>query len=74
MSLRYDYLDLIDQSAGILGGKQNGIIAGVSWWPVENLRFLLNYAHLEYDDASIAAGTGRNYSVDSIGGRFQVSF
>ena len=74
LSLRYDYLDLTDQSAGIIGGKQNGIIAGVSWWPVENLRFLLNYAHLEYDDASIAAGTGRNYSVDSIGGRFQVSF
>src|SRR5690606_28541966 len=75
LSLRYDYLDLVDRSAGVIGGKQNGYIAGLSWWPVENLRFLLNYAHLEYDDATPAAvGGDRSYSADVIGGRIQVSF
>jgi len=75
LSLRYDYLDLVDRSAGVIGGKQNGYIAGLSWWPVENLRFLLNYAHLEYDDATLAAAGGdRSYSADVIGGRIQVSF
>lgn len=74
LSLRYDYLDLSDSSAGIIGGKQNGIIAGLSWWPADNLRFLLNYAHIEYDEAAIAAGTNRNYAVDTIGGRIQVGF
>jgi len=75
LSLRYDYLDLVDRSAGVIGGKQNGYIAGLSWWPVENLRFLLNYAHLEYDDAALpAAGGSRSYSADVVGGRIQVSF
>ena len=74
LSLRYDYLDLNDAAAGVIGGQQNGIIAGISWWPADNLRFLLNYAHLEYDDAAIPAAGDRNYSVDTIGGRVQVSF
>ena len=75
LSLRYDYLDLVDRSAGVIGGKQNGYIAGLSWWPIENLRFLLNYAHLEYDDATLpAAGGSRSYSADVVGGRIQVSF
>jgi len=75
LTLRYDYLDLVDQSAGVIGGEQNGYIAGLSWWPVENLRFLLNYAHLEYDFAALpAAGGERSYSADVLGGRIQVSF
>lgn len=75
LSLRYDYLDLVDTSAGVLGGKQNGYILGLSWWPVENLRFLLNYGHLEYDSAALAAAAGeRDYSVDVLGGRMQVNF
>ena len=75
LSLRYDYLDLVDRSAGVIGGKQNGYIAGLSWWPAENLRFLLNYAHLEYDDAAQAgSGANRNHSADVVGGRIQVSF
>lgn len=75
LSLRYDYLDLVDRSAGVVGGKQNGYIAGLSWWPVDNLRLLFNYAHLEYDDAALAAAGGdRSYSADVLGGRIQVSF
>ena len=74
LSLRYDYLDLDDSAAGVIGGKQSGIIAGISWWPVENLRFLLDYAHLDYDNAAIPAAGDRNYSVDTFAGRIQVGF
>lgn len=74
LSLRYDRLDLTDTAAGVFGGKQDGFIAGISWWPVDNLRFILDYAHLEYDDATILAGGDRSYAVDVIGGRAQVSF
>ncbi len=74
LSLRYDYLDLNDAAAGVIGGTQNAIIAGLSWWPADNLRFLLNYAHLAYDDAVIPAAGDRDYSVDTLGGRIQVSF
>lgn len=74
LAVRYDRLDLTDRGAGVLGGTQDGFIAGVSWWPVEHVRLMLNYAHLLYDDAAIPAATDRNYSVDAIGGRVQVSF
>jgi phosphate-selective porin OprO/OprP len=74
IDLRYDYLDLTDASASVFGGKQNGILAGISWWPVENLRFLLNYGHLNYSGAKVPAGTDRDYSADVVGGRAQVSF
>jgi phosphate-selective porin OprO/OprP len=75
LSVRYDRLDLNDAAAGVLGGTQDGYIAGVSWWPVDYLRFVLNYAHLVYGRAAIpATGGDRGYSVDVIGGRAQVSF
>jgi phosphate-selective porin OprO/OprP len=75
LDVRYDRLDLNDASAGVRGGKQDGYIAGISWWPVDYLRFMVNYAHLVYGDAAIpAAGGDRSYSADVVGGRVQVSF
>lgn len=75
LSLRYDYLDMVDRAAGVVGGKQNGFLAGLSWWPSDNLRFLVNYGRLEYDDAALATPEGdRSYSADVLGARAQVSF
>ena len=74
VSLRYDYLDLNDGSAGVIGGKQDAIIAGVSWWPVDYVRFLVNYAHLSYEDAALATFGDTDYSVDTLGGRVQIGF
>lgn len=74
VNLRYDRLDMDDASAGVLGGTQDGYLAGISWWPVDYIRFMLNYAHLVYGNAAIPAAGDRSYSVDAIGGRIQVVF
>ena len=38
------------------------------------VRFLANYGHLWIDDAAVAAGMDRNYSVDTFGLRAQIDF
>ncbi len=72
VNVRYDFLDL--NSAGITGGRQNGYLASLVWTPVEFLKFLINYARLEYSDATIAVAGSRNYAVDVVGMRTQISF
>ncbi|GAB5488588.1 MAG: porin [Parasphingorhabdus sp.] len=72
-NVRYDHLDLVD--AGIIGGTQDGYMASLIWTPVNQIRFLINYGHLSYEDAfGIVAGAPNNYSVDVFGARAQVSF
>ncbi|MEZ5710702.1 MAG: porin [Blastomonas sp.] len=73
LNLRYDYLDL--NSKGITGGTQNGYMASLIWTPHPYIRFMVNYAIMEYDNAAIATVTGdRNYSVNVLGARTQLSF
>ncbi len=72
LTLRYDYLDMED--AGIRGGKQNGYIAGLVWSPINYLRFNLNYAHLDYEDAVILANGDGNYGVDAVGLRMEFDY
>jgi phosphate-selective porin OprO and OprP len=71
-NLRYDYLDLND--AGIIGGTQNAYMASLIWTPIDYVRFMINYARLNYHDAVIPAGTNRNYGVDTVGARAQIAF
>ena len=73
INLRYDYLDLNDD--GIVGGKQSGYEASLIWIPQDYVRFLLNYARLQYEDAAVAAADGdRDYGIDVIGARAQIDF
>jgi phosphate-selective porin OprO/OprP len=73
LNLRYDHLDLAD--AGINGGRQGGYQASLIWIPQDYIRFMLNYAHLSYDDAAIAAADGdRDYGIDVVGARAQLDF
>jgi phosphate-selective porin OprO/OprP len=69
---RYDYLDLNDE--GIVGGKQSTYGVSLIWVPMDYLRFIANYGHLELRDAAIPAGIDRNYGVDGFGVRAQVDF
>lgn len=71
-NIRYDYLDLTD--AGIIGGTQNAYQASLIWTPADYVRFMLNYSHIEYDNAAISAAAGNNYTVDVFGGRAQIDF
>ena len=72
VNLRYDHLDLNDE--GILGGKQDGYMASLIWNPIDYVRFMVNYARLQYSNAVIPAGGDRSYGVDSFGARAQVVF
>ncbi len=73
LNLRYDHLDLND--AGVVGGMQDALGASLIWTPTDYTRFMLNYAHIAYDDAVHATATGeRDYSVDAFGVRAQVDF
>ena len=72
INLRYDYLDL--NSGGVTGGKQDGYLASLIWTPAEFLRLMANYARLDYSDAGIAVGGDRDYAVDVIGVRVQLSY
>lgn len=72
LNLRYDYVDLVD--AGIVGGKQNGYEASLIWTPIDYLKFMLNYGHLEYDQARVTTGGDSSYSADVVGARAQIDF
>lgn len=72
INLRYDHLDLND--GGIIGGIQNSYQASVIWTPINYVRFLFNYARLDYTDAVIAAGGDRDFGVDAFVARTQVAF
>ncbi|SNS42842.1 phosphate-selective porin OprO and OprP [Sphingomonas laterariae] len=74
LNLRYDYLDLIDRSAGIVGGKQNAIIAALVWTPIDYLRLNLNYGYLMYDDAAINSTSGNDYNLHVVGTRIELDF
>src|SRR3546814_17397192 len=71
---RVDYLDLNDSDAGVLGGKQTAYQLGLTWIPVDYVRFLLNYSRLELKDAAIAINGDRDYGVDVVGLRAQIDF
>ena len=72
INARYDRLDLVD--AGFVGGTQDAFQASLIWTPVDYVRFLLSYAKLDYSNAAILAAGSGDYSVDSLAGRFQLSF
>ncbi len=73
---RYDYLDLNDPARGITGGTQSGYYAGINWFPVEYIKFMLNYGHIDYSNATIAKTPNgdRSYGVDTLAARAQLSF
>ncbi|CDO34357.1 MULTISPECIES: OprO/OprP family phosphate-selective porin [Novosphingobium] len=72
VNLRYDWLDL--NSRDIRGGTQNGYIVGLIWSPIENLRFNVNYALLDYSGATALPSGDRDYNAQVIGTRFELDF
>ncbi len=73
VNARYDYLNLND--SGIVGGKQRTAGISLVWAPIQYVRIIANYGHLNFDNAAIAtAGGDRNYSADAFGLRTQIDF
>jgi len=73
LNFRYDHLDL--NSAGILGGSQNGYFASLIWIPQDYVRFMLNTGHLRYGNGAVPAADGdRSYGVNVVAARAQIDF
>jgi phosphate-selective porin OprO and OprP len=72
VNVRYDHLDLVDGT--IVGGTQDAYMASLVWTPIDYVRFLLNYAKLDVRDAAVSIAGDRNYGVDTVGMRAQISF
>ena len=73
LNLRYDRLGL--NSAGIVGGTQDGYLASLIWIPEDRLRFMIDAGRLDYRDARIpAAGGNRDYGVNVVAVRAQVDW
>lgn len=50
LSLRYDHLDLTDQDVD--GGEEKDYTLAVIWWPNPNLKFMAQYAKVEYQSTA----------------------
>jgi phosphate-selective porin OprO/OprP len=87
---RVDYVDLQDRvgSTGITapnyvnGGKQLGFQASLIWNPMDYVRLMAQYAHINYEGGPRIAGidptstdkTGEKFKVDTFGLRAQLEF
>lgn len=65
------------------GGKQQGYLFGLNWYPNDYVRFLLDYVHVEVEGGPLAATIKplstkpvdqRSYSTDAVAVRAQVDF
>lgn len=91
LNARLDYLDLTDRFSSDLvptpilinGGQQTGYQLSAIWNPVEYLRFLLQYSHIEVEGGPYAATVvpdstrpldQRRYDTDSVALRAQIEF
>jgi phosphate-selective porin OprO/OprP len=73
VNMRFDRLGLVDPD--IIGGVQDAFMASLIWKPVDQMRFLLNYSHIDYKDASgIVTGAPINCGINVISARAQMDF
>ncbi len=77
---RWEFLEadqgLFDQGyvdSTVYTDKTDGYTFGINWYPNEMVRFMLNYYHLEFDDAITVKGEQIDYE-DVILTRFQIVF
>ncbi|MHC1704877.1 MAG: OprO/OprP family phosphate-selective porin [Tenuifilaceae bacterium] len=59
VAVRYDYINLNDTEATIMGGSANGYTAGVTYHVNPNVKFMLNYSYIDHD--RYASGKGKLY-------------
>ncbi len=57
LALRYDYINLNDTHAQIMGGSANGFTAGVTYHINYNVKFMVNYSYINHD--RYASGKGK---------------
>ncbi|MDO9254342.1 MAG: porin [Bacteroidales bacterium] len=66
IALRYDYINLNDTKAEIMGGSANGYTAGITYHANPNVRCMLNYSYIDHD--RYASGKGKLFVGTDIDG------
>ena len=65
------------------GGKQTGVLLGVNWYPIDYIRIMLSYIHVNVKGGPLAAQIKplsvlpvdqRSYSTDALAARLQIEF
>jgi len=86
LAVRYSYINLNDHntavvpaiSGGVFGGRANGYVFGINWYPIYNIRFMLDYIHEDVRKTPVLVGLGGTASggvrMDAIALRTQVAF
>jgi len=59
VALRYDYINLNDTHAEIMGGSANGYTGGVTYHVNPNVKMMINYSYINHD--RYANGKGKLY-------------
>ena len=59
LAFRYDYVNLNDKTANIMGGSANAFTYGVTYHANPNVKFMLNYTMINHD--RYANGKGKLY-------------
>jgi Phosphate-selective porin len=75
LAARADYLDLNDGGADIKGGEQLLGIFAVNWYPVDYLRFSVNYAHTSvFNAGGVPTVNGSQNEINGVAGRASIFF
>ena len=85
LAARISYINLIDQyNPGIVaaqpnainGGKQTGVTLGLNWYLNSNMRWMLNWVHVNFrkTDPSPSGGIPIGSALDAIALRWQVAY
>ncbi len=59
LAFRFDYMNANDFDAQVYGGAANGYIVGLNFYPIHNVKIMLNYSYLDHD--RYANGKGKLY-------------
>lgn len=57
LAVRYEYVDLNSNKATVMGGQGEGLTIGLNYYPVNNVKFMVNYGYVNHD--RWANGRGR---------------
>lgn len=65
------------------GGSQTGLLVGLNWYPIDYVRFMVNYGRISVEGGPLAAAVeplssdlvdARSYNVDLLTARMQIDF
>jgi phosphate-selective porin OprO/OprP len=83
LAARYSYIDLNSKitpgvaqalTGGVFGGTQTIYTLGVNWYPIDNVRFMLDYMHADINKRAADGVTPAGVKIDALALRTQVAF